>query len=175
MKYAKKPVPPRVWRKPSITKVKPIVKSPFEVHLNTIGIFDPVVINYLSSHKYGLTQYYNSFVACKFDLNSAVVFNYISYWVLKNKDANINYRDSYYWTFNSISRLRCEYFPYLSERSLTLALKKLCHEGVVIKSKKNYNRHSYDKTGWYTINESIVTSIFKCSSKDLLNTSLIPT
>lgn len=89
-------------------------------------------------------------VAEKFGVNAAILFKNIAFWCSKNKANDKNFYDGAYWTYNSVAAFK-ELFPYLSEKQIRTALKKL-EEGEAIKT-GNYNTDQRDRTTWYALTE----------------------
>lgn len=87
-------------------------------------------------------------IAAKYGLHAAIILNNLQFWISKNEANETNFFDGYYWTFNSVRAYK-ELFPYLSDRQIAYALKKLEEEGLIISG--NYNKSSYDRTKWYAI------------------------
>jgi len=73
------------------------------------------------------------------------------FWCLKNKANNSNFHDGKYWTYNSIRSWR-ELFPYMGDKAIRNALKKLEDKGLI--KSGNYNKVSYDRTKWYAVDIS---------------------
>ena len=93
---------------------------------------------------------FDTIVAKKVGINSAVILNNLYYWIEKNKANEKNYYDGYYWTYNS-KKAFGELFPYFTTRQIDYAIKKLIDDGYVITG--NYNKIAYDRTLWYAITE----------------------
>jgi hypothetical protein len=87
-------------------------------------------------------------IAVKYGIIEATLLSHIKFWIEKNIANNKNYYDDNYWTYNSIKAFK-ELFPYLSEKQIRYALKKL-EQMQVIKT-SNYNKSKYDRTNWYAI------------------------
>lgn len=87
-------------------------------------------------------------IAAKVGVNAAVIYNNILHWVKKNAANGENFHDGYYWTYNS-NKAFAELFPYMTDRQVRTALKKLKEEGYILTA--NYNANTYDRTLWYTI------------------------
>ena len=81
-------------------------------------------------------------------LNEAIILQQIHYWNEINKKTNNNFKDGYYWTFNSYDGW-CEQFPFWSESTIKRAMRNLEKIGVVIVG--NYNKLKIDRTKWYRI------------------------
>lgn len=102
---------------------------------------------------------FNVSIAEKVGVSSAVIFNSIYYWIEKNRADERNYRDGYYWTYMS-RRGYCRYFPYLTERQIEYALRKLVDEEYLITG--NYNKSAYDRTLWYRITDKGYSILQNC-------------
>lgn len=81
-------------------------------------------------------------------LNEAIILQQIHYWNEINKKTKNNFKDGYYWTFNSYEGW-CEQFPFWSESTIKRAMRNLEKLEVVIVG--NYNRLKIDRTKWYRI------------------------
>ena len=89
-------------------------------------------------------------IATRFGLIEAILLNNIWWWVEKNRANESNYYDGNYWTFNS-TKAFAELFPYVSQKQIQNALKRLISEGILITG--NYNKSVYDRTWWYAFTE----------------------
>lgn len=96
------------------------------------------------------THYFDIRVAELYGINCAVILQNLWHWIRKNEANGVNFYDGYYWTYNSTKAFK-ELFPYLSQKQIETALKKLRDEGIVITG--NYNVVKYDRTLWYAITE----------------------
>jgi hypothetical protein len=125
-------------------------------------------------YQFNKSHIFNVGIAQKYGVNEAIIIENIIHWVEHNRANKKNFHDGYYWTYNSISAFN-EILPYLTERQISYALKKL-EDKKVIKI-GNYNKIAYDHTKWYTIiDESIYTN---CQIEDnemsnQINTSVKP-
>lgn len=101
------------------------------------------------------------------DLNEAIVLNQLNYWLEINKKAEKNFIDGKYWVYNTYSDWKTNNFPYWSEKTIQRTFSRLESKGVVIAA--NYNKESFDKTKWYTIDTEKLQALvddFKCSEDD---------
>ena len=98
-------------------------------------------------------------IAEKLGITPAILLNNIYFWTRYNEANDRNYHDGMYWTFNS-SKSWKELFPYLTDRQISYALKKLKEEGYIITG--NYNEMKYDRTLWYAITELGKSIIHNC-------------
>lgn len=89
-------------------------------------------------------------VAVKYGVNAAVLLQNLGYWIKQNEANQTNFYDGTYWTYNSRRAYR-ELFPYMSERQIDTAFKKLIDDGLVITG--NYNKVAYDRTLWYALTQ----------------------
>lgn len=94
---------------------------------------------------------------------SILLYN-IRFWIEKNKSNNKHFYDDKYWTYNSAKAFK-DLFPYFSEHQISRFLKKLEEENAIIVG--NYNKAGYDKTKWYSVNDTLISQ--KCK----INASLI--
>ena len=97
-----------------------------------------------------MIHYFDVEIAKVYGVNAAILLQNLGHWIEKNKANEINYYDGNYWTYNSRRAYR-ELFPYMSERQIDTAFKKLIDDGVVITG--NYNELKYDRTLWYALTE----------------------
>jgi hypothetical protein len=89
-------------------------------------------------------------IASRYDIVTAIILDNLYFWIEKNRINDYNFRDGRYWTYNT-KKAMVEWFPYLNERQLDYALKKMVDEGLIIKG--NYNENKYDRTLWYAISD----------------------
>lgn len=106
---------------------------------------------------------FNVYIAEKYGVHAAILLNNLEHWIAHNKANNTNYRDGYYWTFNS-KRAFAELFPYMNERQIDYALKKLIDDGIIITSK--YNTSAYNHTLWYTITKLGYSILQNCEIEE---------
>ncbi|MGE0761860.1 MAG: hypothetical protein AB7N80_01150 [Bdellovibrionales bacterium] len=59
-------------------------------------------------------------------------------------------KEGRYWTFNSVKDF-AKLFSYWTEKQIETILNNLVAQGAILKG--NFNRHRYDRTCWYTIND----------------------
>lgn len=100
-------------------------------------------------------------IAEKYGVHSAIILNNLHFWIAKNKANNKNYFDGNYWTYNS-KKAFSELFPYMTERQIEYALKKLIDDGLVITG--NYNKLAYDRTLWYAITKKGYSILQNCET-----------
>ena len=96
------------------------------------------------------SHYFDVTIAKKYGVHCAVILQNIWHWIKKNQANGVNCYDGNYWTYNS-TKAFSDLFPYLSQRQIETALKKLRDEGIIITG--NYNAVKYDRTLWYAITE----------------------
>ena len=91
---------------------------------------------------------FNINIATKYGVHSAIILENINYWITKNQANEQHFYDGHYWTYNS-KKAFAELFPYMTERQIDYALKKLIDDGIIITGK--YNTNKYNQTLWYAI------------------------
>ena len=89
-------------------------------------------------------------VAVEYGINAAILLKNIYYWCEHHRANNKHFYEGFYWTFNSGKAFH-DLFPYLSEKQIRSALKKLEDEGLIISG--NFNKSSYDRTRWYAVTQ----------------------
>lgn len=83
------------------------------------------------------------------DCEEAIALNQISYWLEKYKEVNHNFKDGKYWVYNSYQKWSEDNFPFWHPSKIQRIFRSLEKKGLLISA--NYNKASFDKTKWYTI------------------------
>lgn len=109
------------------------------------------------------THQFDVEIAQMYGIHEAILLQNIAFWVQKNAANNKQIYDGNVWTYNSVKAFS-ELFPYMSEKQIYNALKKLESEGLVVTG--NYNKSAYDRTKWYALTDKA------CS---ILGISILPT
>lgn len=86
--------------------------------------------------------------AKKYGVNEAIMYQYFSYWIAKNKANDKHFYDGYTWTYNSQKALT-ELFPFWNRAKIQRIISSLENQGLLIKG--NYNQLAYDRTTWYAL------------------------
>lgn len=89
-------------------------------------------------------------IAKEYGVNAAIIFQNLAYWIEHNRANGTNFHDGRYWTYNSV-RAFSVLFPYLTDKQIRGALKKLEDGGMILVG--NYNKSAYDRTRWYALAE----------------------
>lgn len=89
-------------------------------------------------------------IAKEYGVNAAIIFKNLAYWIERNRANETNFHDGRYWTYNSV-RAFAALFPYLTDKQIRGALKKLEDGGMILVG--NYNKSAYDRTRWYALAE----------------------
>lgn len=97
-----------------------------------------------------MQHYFDIELAQIYGVNAAIILQNLGHWIKRNEANDVNFYDGYYWTFNSRRAYR-ELFPYMSERQIDTAFRKLIDDGLVITG--NYNAQKYDRTLWYALTQ----------------------
>lgn len=82
-------------------------------------------------------------------LNKAIFINQLHYWNDINEKSGNNFKDGYYWVYNSYAKWAENDFPYWSTDTIKRIVNSLEEIGVVVSA--NYNKYKIDKTKWYRI------------------------
>ena len=103
-------------------------------------------------------------LAALIGLHEQLVLQQINYWVAINEKAKNNFKDGFYWTYNTYEGWLVQ-FPYMSLRTLKGVFHSLEAKGFVISG--NFNKNSFDRTKWYRIDHNCLDSFIesaKCKS-----------
>ena len=113
----------------------------------------------------------NPDLAAKIGLNESIVIQQINYWLEINKKANRNFKDGYYWTFNSYTDWKKQ-FPFFSDSTIRRTISRLENAKLVVSG--NYNKLSIDRTKWYRIDDNILEELdrYACGQNEQINWSL---
>jgi len=98
-------------------------------------------------------------------LNDAIVLQQIHYWLEKNKENEINFKNDRYWTYNPVSKWQ-ESIPFLSDNAVRRALEGLRKKSLLIIG--NYNKSRVDRTLWYSI-DYIALNALMDTKNDLIS------
>lgn len=82
-------------------------------------------------------------------VNEAMVMQHIHYWLVKNEEKKVNYKEGRYWTFKSIKQWHNDEFDFWSESTLRRIFISLEEKGLLLVN--NFNKKGFDKTKWYSI------------------------
>lgn len=102
-------------------------------------------------------------IASEYGILEAILLNNLWYWIKKNEANETNFFDGCYWTYNS-TRAFSLLFPYVSERQIMNALKRLKEQGII--KTGNYNKLAYDRTLWYAFTKKGECIMQKCKMED---------
>ncbi len=101
-----------------------------------------------------MLYYFDADIAIEHGIEEAVILNFLSYWVFVNRANERNFRDGFYWTYNSLTALE-KIFPFWDYKKIGRLLQKLEDKKIIIS--RNYNNIKFDRTKWYTIiDQSII-------------------
>ncbi len=87
-------------------------------------------------------------VARRVTVEGAIILNHIYFWVRKNQLNNVNYHEGKYWTYNSCKGF-ADYFQCITERVISLRLKKLEEDGYI--ETGLHSKNTLNRTKWYTL------------------------
>ena len=80
----------------------------------------------------------------------AILLDSIAHWCIHNKANGKNFHDGLYWEPCSVAAMET-YFPYLTNKTIRDALKKLEDGGYVVECR--FMRNRFDQTNWYAVTE----------------------
>jgi len=103
-----------------------------------------------------MTHSFHISLAKKYGITKAILLEYLCFWQQKNEANEKHFYDGRYWVFNSIKAF-CELFPYLSEKQIRYALNSLEKDKIIYVG--NYNKSKYDRTKWYSVDNSVYQKV----------------
>lgn len=103
-------------------------------------------------------------LAVRIGLNESIVLQQIHYWNVINENNKNNFRDGYYWTFNSVKEWNKQ-FPFWSKNTIVRLLNRLEDKGLVVTG--NYNKLKFDRTKWYRIDYEVLNAFTTDGQMDL--------
>lgn len=103
-------------------------------------------------------------IAKQYDIVTAILLDNFYFWIEKNRLNERNFKDGRYWTYNT-KKAMVESFPYLNERQIDYALKKMVEQGLIIKG--NYNESKFERKLWYAITDFGYSILQNCKMYDI--------
>lgn len=97
-------------------------------------------------------------------VNEAMVMQHIHYWLVKNEEKKVNYKEGRYWTFKSIKQWHNDEFDFWSESTLRRIFISLEEKGLLLVN--NFNKKGFDKTKWYSIDYEKLYSLNEEQNED---------
>jgi len=85
-------------------------------------------------------------IAQKYGIPAAILYRHFQFWIAKNKADGRHLHDGRSWSYHTRHGLTA-LFPYLGEKQVRGAIKRLIDGGEIIKG--NYNKRGWDRTTWY--------------------------
>lgn len=96
-------------------------------------------------------------------LNEAIVLQQLNYWLHSKSAKKI---DGHLWIYNTYENWQKQNFPFWSIPTIRRTFTSLKKKGIVVTS--NFNKAGFDKTRWYSIDESILNQLMisACDQND---------
>ena len=82
-------------------------------------------------------------------INEALILQQIHYWLQIAEEGMYNFKDGYYWTYNSINKWQQKEFPFLSASTVKRTFNNLVKAGILVTG--SYNKMRGDRSLWYRI------------------------
>ena len=99
---------------------------------------------------------FNPIIAKTYGIIEAILIDSFIFWTRTNFAKDSNFHNGRYWVFGTPEYF-AKYYPYLTERQIKYALKKLVDSDTLLKN--NFNKKGYDKTNWYSLSDKILTEL----------------
>lgn len=97
-----------------------------------------------------MQHWFDDDIAVLLGLGESIVLNHIAYWIRKNRDNGINFKNGRYWTYNTFVAFQRQ-FPFWCERTIRTILHHLEKEGYLMTG--CFNEDGRDRTTWYALTE----------------------
>src|SRR6185369_14348582 len=81
---------------------------------------------------------------------AALILQQTHYWCLKNKEKGQNYRDGFFWTYNTYKEWAMNLRGF-DERTIRRNIGMLSERKLLVVGR--YNTRAYDNTKWYRVDE----------------------
>lgn len=96
-------------------------------------------------------------------LNEAIVLQQLNYWLHSKSAKRI---DGHLWIYNTYENWQKQNFPFWSIPTIRRTFTSLKKKGIVVTS--NFNKAGFDKTKWYSIDETILNQLMisACDQND---------
>lgn len=108
-------------------------------------------------------------LAAKIGLNEAMILQQIHYWNEINQKANNNFKEGYYWTYNTVKEWQ-DQFPFWSTSTINRAITNLEKMRLVISG--NFNKLKIDRTKWYRIDYEVLETLENSSFSQIDKSNL---
>ncbi len=96
----------------------------------------------------------SSSLAVEVGLKQAIILSQVHFWVNHNRGKNRNFRDGYFWCYNTYQDWWSNDFPFLTTKTVKNIITELEKKGLLVIG--NYNKMRNDRTKWYRIDESLL-------------------
>lgn len=93
------------------------------------------------------------YVATRYGLEESIFLDSIMFWWRSNRGDNRNFRDGYWWTYNSLATY-VQMFPWWSEKQIRRIINSCKDQGALLTG--NYNDDRRDRTVWYTPSDELL-------------------
>ena len=97
-------------------------------------------------------HYFDVEIAKELGVDCAIMLNHLIYWIATNSTKTRNYIDKRTWTYCSITEFK-KYFSYWSTSQIRRIINTLIKKEILLVD--NFNKHKYDRTNWYSLNDNI--------------------
>lgn len=106
-------------------------------------------------------------------INEAIILQQVHYWLQVVENSMRNYKDGFYWTYNSVNKWQQSNFPFWSASTVKRTFNNLTKCGILITGE--YNRMRADRSKWYRIDyERLITVMVGLSFCRFLEGVTIP-
>ena len=90
-------------------------------------------------------------------LNEAIVLQQVHYWVRLNSRRHKNYRNGYFWTWNTYETWQADNFPFWSVATIKRIFRRLERKGLLICDRLDKN--PWNRTKWSRVDYDALQTV----------------
>ena len=103
-------------------------------------------------------------LAMEVGVSSAILYQNLKFWCLKNQANNKHFYEGKFWTYNSVEAFSV-FFPYMTNYTIRKGLEDLEKAGYIVVG--SFNQTAYDRTKWYSVIKNEPEENEKCIYRKL--------
>ena len=111
----------------------------------------------MSSIISGKSLSFDSGIAEKCGIKSAIIFNHICYWIEFNQNNPAAIKENKVWMYAGREKMS-EFLKFLSPKEIRNALDILIEYNLI--EKRNFNENKMDRTNWYSVVDDLFKKMF---------------
>jgi rubrerythrin len=105
-------------------------------------------------------HFMNLALAVEYGTNEALFLTNLCFWIEKNKANKAHFHKDRYWVYNTMEAW-AELFPYFTKDQIRHLIDKMKRKKILLVG--TFNRTRYDRTQWYSVNDTVLSLYTKGS------------